>query len=82
MPNWKKVITSGSNAAVHSLIVTNGLTVASGGAQITGSLNVSTDSVISGSLTATTYYGDGSNLTGVVAAPSPTVALFNYYNFI
>jgi hypothetical protein len=34
MPNWKKVIVSGSDASLNSLLVTNGATV-------TGSLNVS-----------------------------------------
>ena len=37
MPNWKKLITSGSDATLNSLNVTSALTV-SGQAQITGSL--------------------------------------------
>jgi hypothetical protein len=47
MPNWKKVITSGSDANLNNLFVTNDIT----------------SSVVS----ASTYYGDGSNLTGISA---------------
>jgi len=40
MPNWKKLITSGSNAILN-------------------------DITASGAINASTYYGDGSNLTGI-----------------
>jgi hypothetical protein len=40
MPNWKKVITSGSNAVLNEITA-------------------------SGAISASTYYGDGSNLTGI-----------------
>lgn len=39
MPNWKKVIVSGSDAALNSLLVTNGATVSSS-LTVTGSLNI------------------------------------------
>ena len=44
MPNWKKVITSGSNAELNKLVV---------------------DTHISASLFSGSFYGDGSNLTGI-----------------
>ena len=43
MPNWKKVIVSGSNAELNSLILTSDLTV-------TGSLSVTGSAVIEGDL--------------------------------
>ena len=46
MPNWKKVIISGSNASLN-------------------------DITASGAVTSTTYYGDGSNLTGISSDPFP-----------
>lgn len=48
MPNWKKVITSGSDASLNSLYIDNGAT---------GSFSGS-------------FHGDGSGLTGIIAAPS------------
>ena len=48
MPNWKKLITSGSSAALGNLDVTN-------------------------AVTASFFVGDGSALTGVVAAANPFV---------
>ena len=47
MPNWKKVITSGSDAALNKLVVD-------------GSIGHVSASLFSGS-----FYGDGSNLTGI-----------------
>ena len=41
----------------------------SGSVDITGSLLVSTNITASGHISASTYYGDGSNLTGVTAQP-------------
>jgi len=46
MPNWKKVITSGSDAVLN-------------------------DITASGAISASTYYGDGSNLTGIDTDPFP-----------
>jgi hypothetical protein len=54
MPSWKKVITSGSNASLNSLNVTNGVT-------ITGSLNQLGDSNHTGSV----YHTGSKFLTGV-----------------
>jgi hypothetical protein len=53
MPNWKKVITSGSNAELNNLFVTNDITA----------------SVVSASLFSGSFYGDGSNLTGIEPFP-------------
>jgi hypothetical protein len=47
----------------------------SGSTTFTGTLSANT-------MSATTYYGDGSNLTGINTATPPSVNLFNYYNFI
>ena len=56
MPNWKKVIISGSDAIVSSLSTSGTITNASavGASHITGSFTGS-------------YQGDGSNLTGIEA---------------
>jgi len=56
MPNWKKVIISGSDASVSSLSTSGAITNASavGASHLTGSFTGS-------------YQGDGSNLTGIEA---------------
>ena len=54
MPNWKKVITSGSDAALNKLIVD-------------GSIGHVSASLFSGS-----FYGDGSNLTGIAGGGGST----------
>ncbi len=56
MPNWKKVIISGSDAQVSSLSTSGTITNASavGASHLTGSFTGS-------------YQGDGSNLTGIEA---------------
>ncbi len=50
MPNWKKVIVSGSDASLSNLIVDGAITA----------------SIISGSQFTGSFYGDGSNLSGIV----------------
>jgi hypothetical protein len=56
MPNWKKVIVSGSDAALNSLNVTNGVT-------ITGSLNTSGSNKFIGNQTVTgSLFTSGSNI--------------------
>ena len=72
MPNWKKVIVSGSNAALNQLttsgqasILDGGLTVNSAPATSTTTLEVEGDITASGYVSASTFYGDGSNLTGI-----------------
>ena len=61
MPSWKKVITSGSDAALNSINVTSGVT-------ITGSLNVSGG--ITGSLFGTASYA--TNALSASYAPDTT----------
>lgn len=54
MPNWKKVITSGSDAALNGLIVTNNLHInASGSSIISGSFVVTGSSQIIGPISVT-----------------------------
>ena len=54
MPNWKKVITSGSDAALNGLIVTNNLRInASGSSIISGSFVVTGSSQIIGPISVT-----------------------------
>jgi hypothetical protein len=50
MPNWKKVIVSGSDASLSNLIVDGAITA----------------SILSGSQFTGSFYGDGANLTGIV----------------
>jgi len=59
MPSWKKVIVSGSDASLSSLYTSGA---------ITGS-EIRSTGVISGSeVSASTYYGDGSQLTGLATS--------------
>jgi len=59
MPSWKKVIVSGSDASLSSLYTSGA---------ITGS-EIRSTGVISGSeVSASTYYGDGSNLSGLATS--------------
>jgi len=66
MPNWKKVITSGSNAALNSLLVTNGVTI-TGSLNVTGSTtqignnNLLGNTTLSGSITISGSKTGGSN---------------------
>jgi hypothetical protein len=50
MPNWKKVIVSGSDASLSNLLVDGNVTA----------------SIFSGSQFTGSFYGDGSNLSGIV----------------
>ena len=74
MPNWKKVITSGSDAALNSLLVTNGITgsllgTASTASFVTGS-NVygpyGSNSVISSSYALTSSYAKNITISGSI----------------
>jgi hypothetical protein len=65
MPNWKKVIVSGSDASL-STIVTSGNITGSGNLEVSG--NISGSSATTGSfgrVEATNYSGDGSSLTNI-----------------
>jgi hypothetical protein len=66
MPNWKKIITSGSDAAFNSLIVSN---------TITGSISGS----LTGSLFGTASYVSGSVFTNTNPALSASYALTASY---
>jgi hypothetical protein len=61
MPNWKKVIVSGSDAALNSLNVTNLLSV-TGSSNLTGSLNISGSTSILGNTGTTTFYTNADTL--------------------
>ena len=69
MPSWKKVIISGSNAALNSLTVSNGITV-------TGSLAVSQSLLQYSNITAVTS-GSTSNVASFNTS-SFTAAFFDY----
>ena len=71
MPNWKKVITSGSNALLNTLTVSNGITGSLYGTATTASYISPT--FISSSA-ASSGFGSGGGET-------PASKLFNYYNF-
>jgi len=61
MPNWKKVIVSGSDAALNSLNVTNLLSV-TGSSNLTGSLNISGSASVLGNTGTTTFYTNADTL--------------------
>lgn len=72
MPNWKKVIVSGSNAVLNQIttsgqasILDGGLTVNTAPVNSTTTLEIEGDITASGYVSASTFYGDGSNLTGI-----------------
>jgi hypothetical protein len=72
MPNWKKVITSGSDAALNSINVTNGVT-------ITGSLNVtgSTTQIGNNTLLGTTTLSGSIIISGSTTVPAtPTIRIY------
>jgi hypothetical protein len=72
MATWKKVLVSGSSAALTTVTADTSVTV---GSNVVGT-NVS-NTRLSGSFSGS-FYGDGSNLTGVVAAfPSTAVTDLN-----
>lgn len=71
MPNWKKVITSGSDASLNTLTVSNGITGSLYGTATTASYISPT--FISSSA-ASSGFGSGGGET-------PASKLFNYYNF-
>ena len=77
MPNWKKVVVSGSDAHLASLHTSADITGSgkyiSGSATTTGSFGYL---LSSGNVTASTYYGDGSGLTGVTAS-DPNAVVFS-----
>lgn len=62
-----------------------GITASGGGGTFTGGTVTGPTNFTSGltanTVSATTYYGDGSNLTNIIAT-NPASTLFNYYNFI
>ena len=73
MPNWKKVIVSGSDAALNSLNITNGLTV-------TGSLNVSgsTTQIGNNTLLGNTTLSGSITISGSSTPGSPTASVQIY----
>jgi hypothetical protein len=72
MPNWKKVIVSGSNASLNSITASNGAVI-TGSVNITGSLNLIGNQITSGSTTITSSLGVG-------VAPSSTVGRIDASN--
>ena len=73
MPNWKKLIVSGSNASLNSLDVVSSIRI-SGSSALTGSLNITGSLLVTGSTAFTgsifvsgtvsgSFQGDGSGLT-------------------
>lgn len=71
MPNWKKVIVSGSDAALNSLLVTNGVT-------ITGSLNVtgSTIQIGNNTLLGNTTLSGSTIISGSENPSTPSVQIY------
>jgi hypothetical protein len=65
MPNWKKIIVSGSDASLNSLVVTNG---------ITGSLLGTASFAISSSRAVTASYALNGGVTQLFAGPNVTLS--------
>jgi|TARA_R110000744_G_scaffold239213_1_gene356613 hypothetical protein len=79
MPNWKKLIVSGSNASLNSLDVVSSIRI-SGSSALTGSLNITGSLLVTGSTAFTgsifvsgtvsgSFQGDGSGLTDLTQLP-------------
>jgi len=79
MPNWKKVITSGSNASLDTLTVTNGITGSLFGTATTASYALTAQTLL-GSVTSASYAVTAS-FAPTAGKISAAVNLFNYYNF-
>ena len=72
MPNWKKVIVSGSDASLTSLVLTNGLTV-------TGSVNItgSTTQIGTNTLLGNTTLSGSIIISGSTTTPAtPSIKIF------
>ena len=79
MPNWKKLIVSGSDAVLNSLSVNNGITgsllgTASNATQATSASFATTASFYGGSVTSASYASTASNVQGGAAN---YISLFN-----
>jgi len=58
----------------NEFIARKGLIVLANGVQVTGSSQFSADITASGNITATAFYGDGANVTGVVSSSYATTS--------
>ncbi len=67
MPSWKKVLISGSDAALNSLTVTNGITGSLFG---TSSYSVSASRAISSSYSLTSSYATNLKVSGSISTPN------------
>ena len=68
MPNWKKVIVSGSNTVLNNITAGGHMSVLDGG--LTTNTHTSTEIEVVGNISASiisasTFVGDGSQLTGI-----------------
>ena len=80
MPNWKKVIVSGSDASLSSIVASGNIT-GSGNLEISGNISGSSTSTGSfGRVEAITISGDGSALSNIVAVPWESTSSF--YNAV
>lgn len=81
MPNWKKIVTSGSDAALNSLSVTNGIT---GSLLGTASFAVSSSRAISSSFASTASFvntlNQDVNISGSLAVSGSQFQLPNISN--
>ncbi len=69
MPNWKKVITSGSITSLDTLTVSNGIT-----GSLFGTVSYASQALSSSFATTASFAPTAGNI-------SAAVSLFNYYNF-
>lgn len=79
MPNWRRVITSGSDASLNTLTVSNGITGSLLGTATTASFALTAQTLL-GSVTSASY-AVTSSFAPTAGNISAAVSLFNYYNF-
>jgi hypothetical protein len=74
MPNWKKVLVSGSDASLNSLYVTNAVTASIFSGSFTGSLFGTASYATSASNALTASFADNGGVTQILAGPNITIS--------
>jgi hypothetical protein len=83
--SWRPIVRLFSGASARAVLYHAGLDrfeTTGVGATVHGSLGILTDLYVNGVVTATSYYGDGSNLTGVSTSFSASVGVSSEGTFV